>query len=115
MSRWVSLAVLLAIIAVTGVVLYLVMASFLLPLFLASVLTVIFRPLHQRVRCQLKDREATAALVTTAVILLTVLVPLGTVVTFAVREAFGAVGGVMVDQVDREISELREKLGMEIP
>ncbi|MCA9151522.1 MAG: AI-2E family transporter, partial [Planctomycetales bacterium] len=105
---------------VTGVVLYQVMASFLLPLFLASVLTVIFRPVHQRVSAQLKGRDATAALLTTMIILLTVLAPLGTVITFAVREAFGAVGGgaaggVALEQVDREINDLRRKFGVEIP
>ena len=40
------LFILLVVIAATGYLLYRVMASFLLPLFLAVVLTVIFRPLH---------------------------------------------------------------------
>lgn len=115
MSRWISLILLLAIIAVTFFVLYKVMATFLLPLFLAAVLVVIFRPVHTWMTENVKGRPATAALLTTTVILLTVLIPLGTIFTMAVREGFGAVGGDVADRAEVQIGRLRSRLGVEIP
>ena len=57
MSRWISLIVLLAIIIVTAGLLYRVMAGFLLPLFLAAVLAVIFRPIHSWIFERTKKRQ----------------------------------------------------------
>ena len=65
MSRWISLIVLLIIIMVTGALLYRVMAGFLLPLFLAAVLAVIFRPVHAWVLSRFKGRQYLAAGLTT--------------------------------------------------
>ncbi len=115
MSRWISLFVLLTVIALTSVVLYRVMASFVLPLFLAAVLTVIFRPLHMRVVDRMKNRPGLAALVTTGLILTTVLLPLVVVTTLAIREALGAIGGDVVDRAEVRIARLREHLNLEVP
>ena len=115
MSRWISLIVLLGIIAVTSVVLYKVMATFLLPLFLASVLTVIFRPVHTWILFRCKNRATMASAITTLVILLTVLVPLGAVFTFAVREGVGAAGGNVLDRTQQQLDRFRSRLGLDIP
>src|SRR5687768_2116286 len=53
-----------------------VMAQFVLPLFLAAVLVVVFKPLHMWVRDHLPGRLRISALVTTILILLTVLLPM---------------------------------------
>lgn len=115
MARWVSLIVLIGIIVVTGTVLYRVMATFLLPLFLASVLTVIFRPLHERISEQFPNRPGWASLMTTIVILLAVLIPVGMISTLAVREAIRAISGDVLDRAEVRISRLRGKLGLELP
>ena len=62
MSRVVSFVVLLAVILVIGALFFRVMANFLLPLFLAALLVVIFRPLHRWIlqRCRGRDRVAAA-------------------------------------------------------
>jgi predicted PurR-regulated permease PerM len=73
--RVVSFLVLLAIVLLIGSVFFQVMAKFLLPLFLAAVLVVIFKPLHQWTTAKLPNRPHLSALATTAVILLIVLVP----------------------------------------
>ncbi len=75
MPRVVSFLVLLAIVLLIGSVFFQVMAKFLLPLFLAAVLVVIFKPLHQWTSAKLPNRPHLSALVTTAGILLIVLVP----------------------------------------
>jgi len=73
--RVVSFLVLLAIVLLIGSVFFQVMAQFLLPLFLASVLVVIFKPLHEWTTEKLPNYPRIAALATTLFILLTVLVP----------------------------------------
>jgi len=76
MSRIASFAVLLAILLVIAVLFYKVMADFLLPMFLAVLLVVIFRPLHTWCVGKCGGRERLAAGLTTAGIVLIVLLPL---------------------------------------
>lgn len=75
MPRVVSFLVLLAIAVLIGSIFFQVMAQFLLPLFLASVLVVIFKPLHEWTTAKLPKYPRIAALATTLIILLIVLVP----------------------------------------
>ena len=83
MARYISFAVLLAIIAVIGVLFYKVMIGFFVPVFLAAVLVVVFRPLHRWVCSKVGEREHIAAGVTTTLIVLIVLVPTALVLTMA--------------------------------
>jgi len=76
MARLVSLGVILGLIAVFGLLSLRVMSSFLLPLLLAAMLVVIFGPLHRWLRDHLQTPEWIAAALTTAFVLLLVLVPL---------------------------------------
>jgi predicted PurR-regulated permease PerM len=76
MSRMVSFAVLIAVLGVTAVLFYRVMAGFLLPLFLAALLVVMFRPMHQWILTKVRGRKRTAAGLTTSVIFLIVLAPM---------------------------------------
>ena len=74
--RVISFIVLLAILLLVGAVFFQVMAQFLVPLFLASVLLVVFEPLHRWALWRLPGRPRIAALLTTVLILLVVLLPL---------------------------------------
>jgi predicted PurR-regulated permease PerM len=73
--RVVSFIVLVAILAFIAAMFFKVMAQFVLPLFLAAVLVVVFKPLHVWVRDRLPGRHRLSALVTTFLILLIVLLP----------------------------------------
>ena len=75
MTRIVSFIVLLGILLLVGVIFFQVMATFLVPLFLASVLVVIFQPLYVWFQYHLPGHQRLAALATTIVILLAVLLP----------------------------------------
>ncbi|MEX2186251.1 MAG: AI-2E family transporter [Pirellulales bacterium] len=86
MSRLISLVVLLVVLTAVGVVFYQVMAGFLVPLFLAVLLVVVFRPVHQWYMDRCGGRGHLAAGLTTATILIAVLVPLGVVMVQAARE-----------------------------
>ena len=76
MPRVISFIVLLAIILLVGVVFFQVMAQFIVPLFLACVLLVVFQPLHGRILGRMPKHPRIAALITTILILLVVLLPL---------------------------------------
>jgi len=86
MSRMVSFVILLAILLGITAVFVLVMANFLIPLFLAVLLVIMFGPLHRWVLGKCGGRTRLAAVLTTAAILLIVLVPLGLILWQAERE-----------------------------
>ncbi len=76
MPRLISFIVLLAIVLLVGAVFFQVMAQFMVPLFLACVLLVVFQPLHRWILHYLPKYPRMAALATTFAILLVVLLPL---------------------------------------
>ena len=81
MNRIVSLAVLLALIALLGGMFYQVISPFLLPLFLAAVMAVICQPLQNYFLKMTGGRSSIAAALTTAMVTLIVIGPL-VIVTF---------------------------------
>jgi len=74
--RVISFIVLLAVVLLVGAVFFQVMAQFLVPLFLACVLLVVFQPLHAWTRKRITTHQRLSALVTTVLILLVFLLPL---------------------------------------
>lgn len=83
MARYISFAVLLAILALIGVLFYKVMIGFFVPVFIAVVLVVVFQPLHRWVLRKVKGRSHLAASLTTLLIAASVLVPAGVIVGLA--------------------------------
>lgn len=76
MPRLISFIVLLAIVLLVGAIFFQVMAQFIVPLFLACVLLVVFQPLHRWLLRRIPAHPRFAALFTTILILLVVLLPL---------------------------------------
>ncbi len=115
MSRLISFAVLIVIIIVIGLLFYKVLIGFFIPVFLASVLVVVFRPLHRWVLDKTGHRERLAAVLTTLLIMLTLLLPVGVLATAS------AVQGLrLIEQYDAKtiallISQVRTSLGLELP
>jgi predicted PurR-regulated permease PerM len=75
MPRVVSFIVLLAIVLLIGMKFFEVMVLFIVPLFLAAVLVVIFKPVHLWILNKVNRRRRLAAVLTTLVIVLIVLLP----------------------------------------
>ncbi len=115
MSRMISFWVLIGIIVLLGIVFYQVMAMFLLPLFLAVMLAVVFHPLHHWMLLKCKGRQKTAALLTTLSMLLIVLVPAGWVITMATLEGISIATKVNVSNIQEKIDKLRGRLGLDYP
>jgi predicted PurR-regulated permease PerM len=115
-GRLVSFIVLLVVIGVIGLFTLRVMQSFLLPLFLAALCVVIFRPVHTWLLEKCKGRQRIAALLTTAVVSLTVLGPLGWAANAAIKE-----GAVLTTRdwdprdLSRRLEKLRARFGLQMP
>jgi predicted PurR-regulated permease PerM len=115
MSRYVSFAVLLAVIAFLTIVFFRILSGFLIPLFLAALLVVIFGPLHVRILDFCKGRKKFAALLTTLSILLVVLLPFGMLMTLAVVEGKDVVTNFSVADIKKKVAQLRTNAGLELP
>ena len=86
MARIVSLVVLLVILLVIAALFFQVMANFLLPMFLAVLLAIMFGPLHRWLVARCKGRIRIAAGLSTAAIIVTLMVPLAVILVPATFE-----------------------------
>ena len=77
MPRNLSFWLLIALVAALGVLLFQVVKSFVLTIFIAIILAVLFTPTHEWLTHRFNGRERIAALVTTLLVLLLVLLPIG--------------------------------------
>ncbi len=119
MSRVISLVVLLVLVAIFGALFYLVVYRFFLPLFLAALLAVLFRPLRDWITARARGYDRIAAGVTTAAILLIVLLPTALVTYKAAHDAVGLVrtpGKLKLDHqsIDNLIRTINDKLSLEL-
>jgi len=87
MARMVSFVALVAVLVLIAILFYHVMSPFLLPLFLAVLLVVIFQPLYDWMVGRFRGRRHLAAAVTTFGILVIVFLPAGLIVFQAASEA----------------------------
>ncbi|MBX7073975.1 MAG: AI-2E family transporter [Pirellulales bacterium] len=114
MARLVSFVVLAAIIVLFAILFFQVMAQFLLPMFLAVILVVMFRPVHQWFIIKCGGRVRTAALLTTLAILMIVLAPMLTILAFAIGDATSVVTAFNPDVLLAKVTRLRENLGLDL-
>lgn len=114
-SRVVSLILLICVIGILGAIFYQVMARFVVPLFLAALLVVIFRPLHKWILEKVHGREKVGALLTTLTILLLVLIPISSLVFLAATEGSVALKQVNGPKIIEDLSSVRGKLNLNMP
>ena len=115
MSRYISFGVLIAVILFLGIIFFRVMASFVLPLFLGTVLVVVFAPIHKWVREKTGDRKTLAAAITTAIISLAVILPAGGVGLFAFGEARQLFKNLTAGGFEQNLKRIRKSLQLEMP
>lgn len=115
LSRFVSFGLLLGVIALVSVLFYEVMARFLVPLFLAALLVVVFRPLHRWIMEKTGGREKTSALLTTISVLLSVLVPIGVLLVMAAAESRQLYGEFNSTKVIKGVRQIRTNLNLDMP
>ncbi|MCC6511039.1 MAG: AI-2E family transporter [Pirellulaceae bacterium] len=114
MSRLMSLIALIAVIVVIGLLFYKVMVGFFVPVFLAAVLVVVFRPLHLYILKKTGNRPKVAAAATTCLIMLSVLVPFALIGSAAALQGVGLVQDLNEGSVRVALVKLQNHLGLEL-
>lgn len=115
LARIVSMCVLILGIIAVGALFYKVMAGFFVPLFLAALLVVIFRPIHQWFVLRMKGRRRMAALATTGTILMSVLLPILLLLSVAATQFTVMVSHVDFADLTAALDGVREQLGVSLP
>jgi predicted PurR-regulated permease PerM len=115
MTRLVSFLVLVAILVIISIIFFQVMAGFFVPLFLAALLGVVVQPLHRWIVAKCRGYRHLAAGVTTTLVALIVLLPIGFVVTTATLEGLSLLDQLQLADVRVKLQELRRDFGLEIP
>ncbi len=114
-ARYISFLFLLGVIGLVGIIFYWVMAQFIIPLFLAALLVVIFRPVHQWILDKTAGREKLAAALTTLSILLAVLVPLALLIMMAAAESRDVFNQFSSTKILKDIQTARHKMKLDLP
>lgn len=114
LSRTLSVVMLIIGIIAVGALFYKVMASFFVPLFLAALLVVIFRPVYQWIYHRVGNRPRVASLTTTCSILLVVLLPIILVISVATSQFTSMVSHVKFDDLKSALDRGRERVGISL-
>ncbi len=114
-ARVFSISMLIVAILVISVLFYQVMASFFVPLFLAALLVVIFRPVHERILKRLNGRQRTASAISTTCILLLVLLPAGFIISIAAAQGTAFIRGLQTGGVKESLERARSSLKLDLP
>jgi len=115
MARFVSFLVLIAILVIISIIFFQVMATFLVPLFLAALLGVVVQPLYRWILARCRGRQHLAASITTTLVLLIVFLPIGLVVTTATLEGLSLIDQLQLADVRAKLAELRRDFGLQMP
>jgi predicted PurR-regulated permease PerM len=113
LSRILSVVMLILGIVAVGVLFFQVMVGFFVPIFLAALLTVIFRPVHAWLLVKTR-RKAVSAALTTALVLLLVLMPVIGVISVAASQFTSMVSQVNFDDLSASLDRARDKFGLSL-
>ena len=115
MSRFISLIVLLASIVIIGAVFYKVMIGFFVPVFLAAVLVVVFRPLHRWILGKVGQRDYLAAGITTTLVIFSVLLPTALLISMAAIQGTGLAANINPASISIGLNNARKRCGLQYP
>lgn len=115
MSRMVSFGVLVGIILALGVLFLRVLWVFWLPLFVALLLALVFRPVYHWFLLRCRGSEYVAAGLTTTAILTGVMVPLLWVFTMSIMQTLSLVTDFELTKFATKASQTRSRLGLDMP
>lgn len=114
LSRIMSVVMLVIGILAVGVLFYQVMVGFFVPLFLAALLVVIFRPVYQWLLVKTNRRKRLSAGLTTSLVLFIVLMPLLMLISIATTQ-FTVLLSRMNGSASVAMDRVRGQLGLDLP
>ncbi len=91
------------------------MASFFVPLFLAALLVVIFRPVHQWIYHRIGKKPRLASLATTTLILMVVLMPIILLISVATSQFTAMVSHMNFNDLTVALNRARDQFGISLP
>ncbi|MDA7873669.1 AI-2E family transporter [Rhodopirellula sp.] len=115
LSRILSVVMLILGILAVGALFYKVMAGFFVPLFLAALLVVLFRPVYLRILNRSKQRRQLAAMATTFLIMTVVLFPIFLLLSVAASQFTAMVSHVNFNDLSAALDRGREQVGISLP
>ncbi|WP_443217417.1 AI-2E family transporter [Rhodopirellula sp. P2] len=115
LSRIMSVVMLVIGILAVGVLFYRLMVGFFVPLFLAALLVVIFRPIHLWIFEKVGRRRRLAAGSTTALILFIVLLPMGILVSVATTQFTILLSKMNLSNMSVAMDRVRSQVGLSLP
>jgi predicted PurR-regulated permease PerM len=115
LARIISIGALVLAIVVIGVLFFRVMASFFVPLFLAALLVVIFRPLYQAILDRVDGHTHIASILTTVSILLLVLFPAGVIASIAAAQGADFFRQMNSGGLYQSLDQIRSRLSLDLP
>src|SRR5437773_8408020 len=115
MARFVSFLVLVAILVIISIIFFQVMAGFFVPLFLAALLGVVVQPLYRWTLPKCRGYRHVAAGITTTLVALIVLLPIGLVISTATLEGLSLVDQLQLADFRAKLQQLRTEFGLQIP
>jgi predicted PurR-regulated permease PerM len=115
MARFVSFLILVAILVITSIIFFQVMAGFFVPLFMAALLGVVAQPLYLWMLDRCRGYRHLAAGITTTIVTFIVLLPLAFVITTATLEGLSIIDELQLANVRERLNTLRHDFGLEIP
>lgn len=114
LSRILSIVMIILGIIVVGVLFFQVMAGFFVPLFLAALLVVIFRPVHMWIVRRTRYRRRIAATATTLLVLLVVLLPIIVVFSVAASQLTSTIGQMEPQLLTERLDDARKQFGLSL-
>jgi len=114
-ARFVSLGMLVLLIGVIGLLAFLVLWEFVLPLFLAGMAAVLLQPVNERLVKRFQGRTRLAAGVTTLIFLLSVMLPSLAIGALAVSETASLIQKLDRDDLSRKFAALQNRLSLGPP
>ena len=115
LSRILSVLMLILGICAVGALFYKVMAGFFVPLFLAALLVVLFRPVYIHILKRCKHRRQLAAMATTLLIMTVVLFPIFLLISIAASQFTAMVSHVDFNDLSAALDRGREQVGISLP
>lgn len=115
MGKLISFAILVLATGAFGVLFFEVLLTLLLPLFLALVSVVMFRPVHTWGTRRLGERNRVAAVMTTMIVLLVVVIPTTLVLLLAGNEATRLIRGLDEGEFRDKLLRAKVSLGLDYP
>ncbi len=114
LSRIMSVVMLIFGILAVGALFYRVMAGFFVPLFLAALLVVLFRPVHEWIFVRTGHRRRLSAAATTGLILSSVLLPILLTISIAAGQFTAMISQVNFNDLTEALDRARAQLGISL-